>query len=196
MELFHKKSKKSLRSTVNCESLIVHSKRSAFTVIELIVSFTMFAVVLSLVTSVFITSMRSQRGIISLVAANDNTYLMLEQMAREIRVGTGFNFTGDDQFEFKNRRGDIISYRFIEESPGIPGRIERSDSSVLGGEFKQISASNVNVKDLFITNNCGSVAPLRMTLHMKIGAAGPSEIEGIFNDIQTTIANRNLAKCS
>lgn len=167
-----------------------------FTVIELLVSFTIFAVVLSLVSMVFITSLRSQKSITALIAANDNLYLMLEQMSREIRVGTNFVFISETQLQFDNRVGDTIIYRFVAGSSENPGRILRSASSHAGGSFRQINASNVNIADFFVTNNCGSVGPLRATLHMKVGALGAPNIGGILNDIQTTIATRNLAKCN
>jgi len=169
-----------------------------FTMVELLVAFTMFAVVISMVSSIFITSYRSQRAIVELTTANDNTYLALEQLARDVRDGRNFCFVGScfvgfncpppNRFMFTHRSGDKVCYRRgIDAGRGF---LERRSGGIDGS----VTAGNIDIKSLKITPNCGP-DPVRITLNLELGVVGLPAVEGIINKIQTTVATRNLATC-
>lgn len=160
-------------------------KRNGFTLIELLVSTALFVVIVSLVSTIFATSLRSQQGIVQLIAANDNLFLTLEQMAREMRVGRAFSLSGT-QINFTTPRGDTVSYRFVNEG------IERSVNT---GAFRKITADNVrivNANTILTGQVVGDGLPTRVTIGLSVGAKGVSSVENITSNIQTTITVRNL----
>jgi len=61
-----------------------------FTLIELIVAFGIFAILVTIASGSFVRSLRIQRVSLQLMAVNDNMAITLEQMTREMR--TGYNF--------------------------------------------------------------------------------------------------------
>ena len=70
------------------------NSQKGFTLIELLVAMGIFAIVIAIATGGFINSLRTQRQVASLISAQSNASLVLEQMAREIR--TGFLFCHDE----------------------------------------------------------------------------------------------------
>ena len=84
--------------------------KKGFTMIELLVAMGLFVVVMGIASTVFVQSLRAQRSIVALMAANDNASLSLEQMMREIRTGSNF-LTNNDQTElvfFSQRQKDEV----------------------------------------------------------------------------------------
>jgi prepilin-type N-terminal cleavage/methylation domain-containing protein len=69
------------------------NSQRGFTLIEMLVAIGVFAVVVAIATGGFVNSLRTQRQVASLISAQSNASLVLEQMAREIR--TGFLFCHD-----------------------------------------------------------------------------------------------------
>lgn len=65
----------------------VKNNRKGFTLVELLVAMGIFTIVISIATGGFISSLRTQRQVASLISAQSNASLVLEQMAREIRTG-------------------------------------------------------------------------------------------------------------
>jgi prepilin-type N-terminal cleavage/methylation domain-containing protein len=63
------------------------SNKKGFTLIELLVSIGIFSIVVAIATGGFVNSLRTQRQVSSLISAQSNASLVLEQMAREIRTG-------------------------------------------------------------------------------------------------------------
>ncbi len=58
-----------------------------FTMIELLVAISVFTVIITITSGIFIASLRSHRTSIALISANSDAQLTLEQMARMIRKG-------------------------------------------------------------------------------------------------------------
>ena len=173
----------------------VRASRAGFTVVELLVATTLFIAVLTLVSQIFITSLRSQRSIMALITANDNTFLTLEQMAREMRVGRNFSDFGGgcftaNGFQFDNPRGETIRYRW-REIAGV-GLIEIRRGS---GPFYKITADNVDIENFSVClrgQAIGDGLPTRVTISLSIGATGVPNVVNIFTKIQTTTSVRNL----
>ena len=175
------------------------SDRRGMTLIEMLVAIALFASVVSLVSVVFVYSVRSQKAITALITANDNTFLMLEQIAREMRVGRGFSLPSDHEIGFTNTLGEAVVYRYGTQLVGgdTHGWLERS---VNGGGFSKISANNVNISSFRISTDVGGLPthtvgdgrPARITLFLSIGALGNSSVKNIFTNIQTTTVVRNL----
>lgn len=157
------------------------SKKSGFTLIELLIAVTIFVIVISIASGVFVQSLRTQRQVVGLMAANDNASLTLEQMVREIRTGVEFRINGQgDRLEFINARWEAVVY-------------ELQNGSVFKNN-NPITADNVKVKYLLF-NLMGEVPEngqsTRVTINMGVSATGKN-IEGYINNLQTTVAARTL----
>lgn len=170
---------------------IFGQRERGFTIIELLVAMALFITIMIMVSVIFITAIRSERGITALIAANDSVFLTLEQMAREIRVGRGFAVSNmPPKISFTNTVGDLIEYSYVTGGP--LGWIERS---VNGGPPQKITADNVNISDFDIIARGQAVSdgfPTRITLTLSVGTLGVPSVANAFTDIQTTITVRNL----
>jgi prepilin-type N-terminal cleavage/methylation domain-containing protein len=153
-------------------------KNRGFTVIELMVAMSLFVIVVGVVSGTFIRSLRTQRQLTSLMAANDNASQTLEQMTREIRTGTDFTASGS-RLSFTNDAGEVIAYDLAG------GRIERNG--------RPLTASNVLVTYLaFSTRGAtpGDGLSTRVTVMMGVSARG--KMESFVTRLQTTVAARVL----
>lgn len=115
------------------------TSRSGVTLIEFIVAFGIFAILITLAGGSFIRSMRVQRVTLQLMSVNDNMGVTLEQMMREMRTGyhfctatDGMDYAGitpdviaqcaglasspnSSEIQFVNSSNEIVRYRWINE---------------------------------------------------------------------------------
>jgi len=154
------------------------SSGAGFTMIELLVAMSLFVIVISIASGIFVYSLRTQKALVDLLAINDNASLVIEQMAREIRVGNTFS-GGGAALNFINALGEAVTYSL-------------SDGAILR-KTQPITGSNVKVENLqFVLSGEGVGAPqTRVTIILKVGSRSP-RLEGFTTDIQTTISPREL----
>lgn len=154
---------------------------------------------MTIITSIFITSRRTERNIAALILVNDNTYLAIEQMARDIRDGRDFDFTNPfgeltcsgDCFGFTGRGGEKIIYELDTANQTIIRRIVSAS-----GSSKNLTADNIAVETFAVTPlDCDPLVPLRVTLNLKVSPKDLSGIAKFTNNIQTTVSTRNFASC-
>ncbi|MDI6717807.1 MAG: type II secretion system protein [Patescibacteria group bacterium] len=186
------------------------NKNKGFTLIELLVAMSLFVVLIAVAVTGFIQLMRGQRVIVSLMAANDNMSLALEQMTREIRTGYNFSKVSETEFQFVNANNFDIRYRLnngaIEKGTGFLAWDPNNPNPNLcaGGEpdyingfcYKKITADNVKIDkfnfDLF-GNNQGDGYPPRITIRLSVSSAEPDvQRMNISIPIQTTISARTI----
>jgi len=175
-----------------------------FTLIELLISMGVFVILLGIVINIFISSIRTQRSLVSLMAINDNASLGIEQMTRELRTGEDFSileFPSDiegDILVFTNALGATVSYR--EEDGlfkrGVCG--EASCDNKGNFEFVPITGDNVVIKRVHfylshsILPGGPDAWPPRITMTMSVGSDNSDLPDIVTTDIQTTITTRNL----
>lgn len=152
-----------------------------FTLIELIVAVTIFIVVVAITSSIFVNSLKTQRQVVALMAANDNASMTLEQMAREIRTGQAFRTNSQhDRLDFINAAGQTAAYALVDHA------ITKNN--------QPITASNVRVEYLLF-NLMGEVpddgVSTRVTINLGVAAVGKG-LEGFVTNVQTTVAARLL----
>lgn len=89
-------------------------KNKGFTLIELMVSITLFAIIVGIIGSIFLTSLQGQRKAISFQGIFDQTSYLMEYMSRSLRMArrdlTGACITAGTNYQ-KTRSGRGI--RFI-----------------------------------------------------------------------------------
>ena len=172
------------------DNIIKNSKgllsEAGFTIVELLVAMTLFVTLMSIVSGVFVRSLRTQRATAALIAANSNASLAMEQMSREMRTGSQFS-GGGSEIRFTNAKKEKVVYRWNSTS----GSVERSNDD--GAAFKILTADNVKIKNLFFILFQGpSLAdqyPDRITMVLQVGAAGIF-IDAPVVNIQTTVSSR------
>ncbi len=149
-----------------------------FTIIELMVAMSLFVIVVGITSGTFVRSLRTQRQLVALMAANDNASQTLEQMTREIRTGTAFAATGS-RLTFTNATDERVAYDLSGN------RIERNG--------KALTASNVLVKYLTFSvrgAEVGDGISTRVTVFLGVSAKG--KMESFVTRLQTTVASRVL----
>lgn len=182
---------------------------TGFTLVELLVSMGVFAVVLTVVIAVFVSASRSQRLLTEFMSINNNVGFALEQMAREIR--TGFEFVGGSSC------ANSLEFKILEEWDAKPkvsyslagGVISRTGPEGGSGE---LTASNVEISNLCFrvlqdqsSDNKGaepdesgvvrSCNPWRVVISMKVepkNSEAKTKISPVY--VQTTVSSRVLPK--
>lgn len=172
-----------------------------FTLIELLVAMTIFLIVTTIVSNVFIKSLRTQKAITALIAANDNISSALEQMTREMR--TGKEFCGGncplyaDNIFFTNAHGEIVTYKLNSNA------VERQavDPITGLGDFYTITADNVTINRLnFYTTGSGNLTagnadslPTKITIILGANIRFPGASADIsVANLQTTVTARTF----
>lgn len=178
-----------------------HDKNQGFTVIELLVAISVFTVAMAMIVGVFIEIVKTQRIVNAMMEANSNASLMIEQMAREMRLGFSFATSsangacpegfGDtlDFIRYRRTATTSIHYAWNIASSTIDRREGTNATSSL-------TPGSISVQRLcFWINENESLAlgdsPWRVTILAKITPNDVSLI-GRGVDLQTTVSSRIL----
>lgn len=169
---------------------------TGFTLVELIVAMSVFVVVISLTSGIFVRALRAQRQVNQLMMVNSDASLVLEKLAREARLGFNFNVTNDlggcssgtfDSLGFQRARNGSITSVIYRWNSSLE-TIERSEG---GASFVPLNSPNVLVKRFcFLETQEQDTDPWRITFVL----SETSTQEGIdysFN-LQSTISARLL----
>jgi prepilin-type N-terminal cleavage/methylation domain-containing protein len=162
--------------------------RQGFTLIELMVSVALFSIVISIAVGGFVRTIRTQRQIVSLLSANSNVSLVLEQMAREFRTGENFIVGAPGRLTFTNARGESVTYCLDAEA------VNRSVNSPCGPGGQKITADNVAVSYLAFSalgHLPGDTYPPRVTVSLGVRAKEIG-VDAVVVDLQTTVSARRL----
>lgn len=160
-------------------------KNRGFTLIELIISFSIFVILVSLAAAIFTQTLRTQKVVGDLSVAMNNVSFATEQMAREIRTGIQFSdVSGEvEVIQFTNARDERVSYKKLGN--GIGRCVGDCTADI---NYELITSPEAQIKTLrFILNGSqrGDGAAPRITIITSV--AGP---KGIDVNLQTTISAR------
>ena len=159
--------------------------KRGFTIPELLVAMGIFVVILTVVSSVYVTSISSQRRGFGKQNVLDSSRFALETMARAVRQSTILAISNDgDTMDLAHAvRGDITY--------SLSG--QRVTESVAGGQAQNLTADNVVVESLiFRGQGLGgndSEQP-RVTIQMVVRSATGKSSEQSTIRLQTTITPR------
>jgi len=182
-------------------------RRSAagFTLIELVISIGVFSILVTLAVGSIARSLRTQRQLSAMIAANTNVSLALEQMAREIRTGYSFAPASgvvcndssvpciSDELEFENAGGDLVAYRLVNNS------IERIVTPQSGqDEIGYLTGNDAEVTYLsfvLVGKDARDKRPPRITIAISMAPQGSTRdvaLQGIETNLQTTVSSRSV----
>ncbi len=169
---------------------MINRKKEGFTITELLVAMSVFTIVIVVIVGIFIQGLRSQRILNHLMAINDNTALVIEQMAREIR--TGYGFCPADQpcsptiLNFTNFQAQPVTFAFNED-----GSISRNGVVLTTAEAVISDAQFIFSQDDGDGNPDNNVCnPWRISILMTVRSVQPEITQS--SKIQTTVSSRIL----
>jgi len=164
--------------------------KKGFTLVELLVSMTIFLIVMVSVIELFISGIKTQKKTLALQTLSDNTSYAVEYMSRKIRMAkkdltSGCNFESvADGIRFLNYEKE--DQWFILDN----GQIKEKQGSDSG--FTALTSDNFQVNKLSfgLSGECqaDNLQP-RVTIVMEIRT---KEVEPQILNIQTTISQRDL----
>jgi|SRR5680860_699 len=163
-------------------------KQKAFTLVEVLVSVSLFAMAIIALSQVYISVIRSERVAYALLNSENSIRNSLEIMARSIRVGKDFELTGNRRkicFEyFLEGRWQKTCYRFIKPH----GTLEKSSDD---GPFESILDPELTVNHLQFyikgsdpDSQASIIIVMELSTHVK-------KREYLFN-LQTSVTPRSL----
>jgi prepilin-type N-terminal cleavage/methylation domain-containing protein len=199
---------------------ILRNQRSGFTLVEMLVAIGIFSTLVAVGVGGFANALHAQRQVASLIAAQSNASLALEQMAREIRTGylfcNGVNNAvnpkcatnvlgpGTGCTKAVSAAGDIYTCNDILDFYNANSEnidYERQDdilsrSNSGSGGFVPITGDNVRVRYLTFVlfgNQEGDHWNPRITISMGItpSSTDPSLVDNLIN-LQTTVSAREI----
>ncbi len=91
------------------------SKRAGYTLVELIVSVGLFALIMTLATGAYLIMIGINRQVQASATGINNLSFALEDMTRSIRTGTGYSSATGSSFSFTDANGRPASY-FLADS--------------------------------------------------------------------------------
>lgn len=176
---------------------------SGLTLLEMIVSISLFVVALLSVTQIFILVIEGQRNAIAARNVQENMRYALEVMAKELRnahldngecgaddpVNVDDDLIYDDDnlgnyLKFKNYHHECAQYSLENDAEGI-GRIKITRDNNSG----YITPNEINVANLKFNTSDGSAQPL-VTIKIDIETVGGKVKHKQEMEIQTTISAR------
>lgn len=168
-----------------------NKNQKGYTIVELVVAMTIFILAVTMISGLFVRSIKTQRQANHLTVLNSDSSLILERMNREIREGYNFsepNQTGrcEGDLEFSrvvNGSEKEVTYRFNE------GNIERREGS--NAPYHVLNSSESDIRyTCFLLTQSDSEEPWRITVSMKVGSIDPNI--NYSANIQTTVTARSL----
>lgn len=181
--------------------------KAGFTLIEVLVSVTIFAVIILSVTSIFKLVIDGQRSAIATQNVQESLKYFLEVTAKEIRMAqknygvcSGIPdeqiFTvypqanGDlsDSIVFRNYYGECVRYSLGADGSNQRFLITRKSSSTEQSDF--ISPAKIRINNLhFIVSGTGSSTQPMVTINLNANAIGGNQFKSDMT-LQTSITSR------
>ncbi len=157
-------------------------KSQGFTIIEMLVSTTIFLIVLTITTSLFLVNVRTQRYLLASVNASENISYAIEVMGREIRTGKNFSLN-NNSLSFLNTKNETVKYSLIND------RVKRE----VGGQSEFLTSEDIEVMDLnFIVsgNSASDSLQTRVTILLKVKTKAGNQ--SLITNLETTLSSRQL----
>ena len=164
------------------------------TLVELLVAMSIFVIFVTVAVGGFIQAIANQRVVLKLNAATENMSLTLEQMMREMRVGTNFSTNGQTiQFSHYDNNGNPETIRYYLAPAPWDGSQQAIMETITDSNgisvSNPITADNVNVSYLKMdVSNLHTPGPSRIGITLGITASDRGI--SITNYIQTTVSSR------
>lgn len=169
-------------------------KEKGFTLVELIVSIAIFSTVIGAITTIFVSTVRSQQRMMAYQQLLDNASYVLEYMSRTLRmaqkdetggcIAIGDNYAvTSNSVEFKNY-SDKCQKFFLDTDSDRLAETRESQTYFLTPNNIEITAFNIDSVGL----DPNDTEQPRITIYLEMQLRGSSETV----KLQTTVSQRNL----
>lgn len=190
---------------IGVKSKLNKNKKKGFTLIEVMVSVTLFAVIVLSISGIFKLAIDAQRNAIAAQNVQESLKYFLEVIAKEIRMAQkdgGKCFGSDpnnifsvsqgevgDILSFKNYYGECVQYYLLENGNSTRFQIARKiPLGVPKADF--ISPAKIKINDLkFILSAASSSTQPRVTINLRATAVDDKLSESSMT-IQTSLTSR------
>jgi prepilin-type N-terminal cleavage/methylation domain-containing protein len=167
------------------------SKRSGFSLIELIVSVGIFSITATFAIGTLLTLTNAQRKAAALQSAFDNVRFAIESMSKDMRTGTNYacipaNDYPCTHFSYTNTIGEVIEYQLGSN------QIQKNIASF---GFQDVTDSSIYIKQLdFYLKNAALGDQLQPTVTIVVDGISGRSRAGVESKIQlqSTITPRKL----
>jgi prepilin-type N-terminal cleavage/methylation domain-containing protein len=178
------------------------SKKEGFTLIEILVSLSIFSLVVVVAAGALLTAMDGNRKTQGLKSVLNNLNFALESITREVRVGSEYGCDPADcekTLTFTSSDGKLIMYKFnftdnSTDGPGgdHPNPTGQIFKSVDGGDAYEVTAPEVKIEDVhFYIEGESSGDSEQPKVFMTVnGYAGVKLRNRSHFNLQTTITQR------
>jgi len=178
--------------------------KRGFTLIEVLVSVTIFAVIILAVTNIFKLSIDGQRSAMATQNVQESLKYFLEVTGKEMRMAQRNNGvcsgmpdnvifqrtsgSPGDTLYFKNYYGECVTYSLAADGTNLRFKITRQTGAGTLSDF--ISPAKIKINNLhFIVNSVASTTQPMVTINLNAIALGESQFKSAMT-IQTSIASR------
>lgn len=181
------------------------NKKSGFTLIEVLVSVTLFAIIILSISGIFKLAIDGQRNAIAAQNVQESLKYFLEVIAKEIRMAQkdGGTCGGSDPnnifsvspgergdiLSFKNYYGECVQYYLLDNNDSPRFQISRKEPfGVPRADF--ISPAKIKINDLrFVLSASASSTQPRVTINLNAVSVGDTDSESEMT-LQTSITSR------
>ncbi|MEX2411128.1 MAG: type II secretion system protein [Candidatus Paceibacterota bacterium] len=171
--------------------------KKGFTMIEFIVGMSVFIIAATIISGLFIRSIKAQRQSNHLTVLNSDTGLVMEKIIREAREGHSFTSPAssgscsEDLIFIRNIEGKDTAINYGLQNGNIVLSQDTNIESPSFNSFMPLNSSQVKIQELcFIKTQETSGDPWRITIIIKAGSIDPDI--AYTSNIQTTVAARFL----
>ena len=170
---------------------------TGFTLIELMVSVSIFLIVAFVVTSVFITALDAYRKAKQISFLVDNLNYSFDRMVINLREGTDYVVSGNPpgtRINFKDLEGNIHIYSLFGLSAGEKNYIIECTPNMDPPNCSQLTDEKINIDKLTFTeyptpSSGGSVRPPMVRINAQSTITQRNIVTTI--NLQTTVTQRN-----
>jgi len=165
----------------------INKNSRGVTLLELLVAIAIFAVVITLVVTLFTTALKGQRRAVALQNVQDNARFLLDFMVKELRMST-INSASQDSLDITRSDGVEVTYLF---SGGDLQRTVAGDAA---------SSGTINSQEVIVTGNFfvtgitggpgGDNLQPKITIVLKVETSGEKGEEKAAINVQATLSQR------
>jgi prepilin-type N-terminal cleavage/methylation domain-containing protein len=174
--------------------MITPMKKQGFSLIEIMVSLAIFAIVVVVATGALLTTIDATKKAQATQTVLTNLNLALEGMTREIRVGSNYGAaSGQTPFSFDDKSGTKrITYSLVPDPITTKGKIQRKEVvSSIADKIEDVTAPEVDIQSLKFTTVGLIGAQPRVFITLRGVASTNPKYKTTF-EIQTTVSQRKL----
>ncbi len=161
-----------------------------YSLIELLVAIGLFSAVVSIMSSMFITSLRGQQKAFMVQNVVDNMRFGMELISKEIRMGSNFNLINGSDLQFvsnmPNRSGATVEFSLVG------GQIMFDDDIAIAPAATPITSLNINVTGLNFVLTPSGTTQKRVFISAQAHSANVLQDVSTSMNVETVVAPRIL----